>query len=66
MLANSFGADGGTLIVNTAPDPAVSATSIQERICANRFMQSVVVHGATVAVRFADNELRITRRDCKI
>lgn len=66
MRVASFKADGGALVLKTNIAANASPADVSRVICTNSGMQSVMVHGGTVAVSFGQNNLRLTRETCGI
>lgn len=66
IFISSFAPDGGALVLNSNIDPASNPATVARIICGNPGMQSVMVHGGTVAVSFGSNTLRLTRETCGI
>ena len=65
-IVTSFEAGGGALVLNTNIAPSANPANVARAICSNPGMQSVMVYSGTVAVRFGDNDLRLTRQTCRI
>ena len=64
MKVASFKADGGALVLKTNIAPNSNPVNVARIICASPGMQSVMIHGGTVAVSFGPSNLRLTRESC--
>lgn len=62
----SFRADGGALVLKTNIAPNSNPVNVSRIICASPGMQSVMIHGGTVATSFGPHNLRLTRETCGI
>lgn len=61
---STFEAEGGALRLNTNIHPDSNPDKVENLICSDMGMQSVLAHGGTVAVSFGGHDLRVTRRSC--
>lgn len=66
VTVTSFKADGGALVLNSNVHPSSNPVNVSRLICANPGMQSVMVHGGTVALSFGTHNLRLTREACGV